>query len=303
MGGRVDVVDSCTRADQVAVLTTCIDAADSWANLDRNRPLETYLDWSQVSADRLRGFLSPKDVHRLVLTDTHLQLAVGSISAAQGGPGGHVGVAAQQEKAAAVARLTAARDGLTAEVEHWATPAIFDIVVFDTSAFIRAPDKLDALDVAATAGRASHEAVRLVVPIAVVDELDGLKRHQDKHVRWRAGHTLGVLYGQLRRQPHDAVMWRDNDFTDTSRLHARVYLEVLFDPPGHLRLPITDDEIVARAADVAAVVPADRRVVLVTADTSMALRGRAAGLHVTHLTEPPEQEPVAPTRGPAAPKG
>jgi predicted ribonuclease YlaK len=34
---------------------------------------------------------------------------------------------------------------------------------------------------------------QLLVPILVVDELDGLKRSKDKDTRSRAAHTLGVL--------------------------------------------------------------------------------------------------------------
>ena len=35
--------------------------------------------------------------------------------------------------------------------------------------------------------------VTVLVPIVIVDELDGLKHSKDKHVRWRAGYTLAVL--------------------------------------------------------------------------------------------------------------
>ncbi|MFE2091568.1 hypothetical protein [Streptomyces sp. NPDC059460] len=35
--------------------------------------------------------------------------------------------------------------------------------------------------------------VRVLFPMAVVDELDRLKESKDRHTRWRADHTLAVL--------------------------------------------------------------------------------------------------------------
>ncbi|GAA2705233.1 hypothetical protein ACFY2R_26535 [Micromonospora olivasterospora] len=58
-------------------------------------------------------------------------------------------------------------------------------------------------------------------------------------------------------------------------------MDVVFDPPGHTRLSITDDEIVDRAAALQTL--AGRRVRLLTYDTGMAMRGRNAGLTVHKL--------------------
>jgi hypothetical protein len=61
-------------------------------------------------------------------------------------------------------------------------------------------------------------------------------------------------------------------------------MEIVFDPPGHVRLPIGDDEIIDR---IVAVVPlAERKVTLFTYDTGQATRGRAAGLQVRKLVKP-----------------
>jgi hypothetical protein len=84
-----------------------------------------------------------------------------------------------------------------------------------------------------------------------------------------------------------------------------VTVEVLFDPPGHERLSIADDEIIARTVTAAAA--AGRKITLITADTGQSMRGRAAGLKVVKIPRPPDgDEPVvqprttsAPTRRPA----
>lgn len=62
-------------------------------------------------------------------------------------------------------------------------------------------------------------------------------------------------------------------------------VELLFDPPGHRRLPINDDELVDRALAVQSL--AGR----VTFDTGQASRARAAGLQVVkRKPEPSRQE-------------
>lgn len=77
---------------------------------------------------------------------------------------------------------------------------------------------------------------------------------------------------------------------------GEVTIEILFDPPGHVRLPITDDEIVSR---ILAIEPlAGRPVTLVTYDTGQATRGRTAGLQVSKLSKPADPQ----TGGPAESK-
>ncbi|HEX8861570.1 MAG TPA: hypothetical protein VGC06_21215 [Actinomycetes bacterium] len=64
---------------------------------------------------------------------------------------------------------------------------------------------------------------------------------------------------------------------------------MLFDPPGHVRLPINDDQIIDWAL---AVVPlAAREVTLVTYDTGQCMRARAAGLR-EKLHKPLVEEPA-----------
>jgi len=131
------------------------------------------------------------------------------------------------------------------------------------------------------------------VPIAVVDELDGLKKSKDKHVRWRARHTLAVLDRVFATSPWPALLVPE-DFSalGTGGLpRGQVTIELVFDPPGHVRLPITDDEIIDRALAIQPL--AGRQVTLLTYDTGQSTRARNAGLRATKLTQPDEDQPAA----------
>ncbi|GGU61281.1 hypothetical protein [Streptomyces lavendofoliae] len=104
-----------------------------------------------------------------------------------------------------------------------------------------APFKLKDIDFAADFKRVGGRDVRFVFPIVVVDELDNLKQHKDRRIRWRAGYTLAVLDRLLTSGGPAALI----EGAAGPRGQA-VSVEVLYDPPGHVRLPIADDEIVSR---------------------------------------------------------
>jgi hypothetical protein len=63
---------------------------------------------------------------------------------------------------------------------------------------------------------------------------------------------------------------------------------VLLDPPGHVRLPGDDDEIVDQAYSVNGL--ATQPVTVLTYDTGQSMRARARGLSCTKLPDPPEGE-------------
>ncbi|MDP8929970.1 MAG: hypothetical protein M3O70_15730 [Actinomycetota bacterium] len=66
------------------------------------------------------------------------------------------------------------------------------VLAFDTSVYINSA-KLEELDVADLIGAARGERIYLLVPMAVVDELDTLKQSGKPHTRWRAAYTLMAL--------------------------------------------------------------------------------------------------------------
>ncbi|NEC91753.1 hypothetical protein [Streptomyces sp. SID12501] len=143
-----------------------------------------------------------------------------------------------QELAERVESLEAAIDLLQSLMTRWDGPEWF--VVADSSFYIQNPDKLEAVDLHQVLGLPSGEHIRLLFPITVVDELDGLKEAGKHRPRWRAGHTLGLLDGTLNgalsgilRQP---CLTQDE-------VRGQISLEVVLDSPGHVRLPLADDEI------------------------------------------------------------
>jgi hypothetical protein len=135
--------------------------------------------------------------------------------------------------------------------------------------------------------------------------LDGLKqRGNTRHVKWRAGYTLAVIDrvfadttapGWLRKGdvsttdsvPPEVLKSFPPEITAAMASggiqRSDVTIELLFDPPGHVRLPIKDDEIVDRALAVEPL--AGRKVTLLTYDTGQSTRARNAGLQVVKLSK------------------
>lgn len=158
----------------------------------------------------------------------------------------------------------------------------------DTSLFIQHPKRLDEM-VLADDLRVTHIPLHLVVPIAVIDELDDLKESRS-NARHRARLTLALLdralpggigRGQIREEDYEQL-----DVGGIPR--GRVTAEILFDLPGHVRLPILDDEIIDRGLAVQAF--AARPVTLLTYDTGQSTRARAAGLDVLKLVREDDTE-------------
>ena len=128
------------------------------------------------------------------------------------------------------------------------------------------------------------------MPMVIVDELDRLKETKDKSVRWRAGYTVAVLdrlfadgTGRARLRPGDVAPGPD----DLTR--SEVTIELVVDPPGHVRLADSDDEIIDRALAIEPL--ADRKVTLLTYDTGQSMRARNAGLQAVKLSKGLEEEP------------
>jgi hypothetical protein len=187
-----------------------------------------------------------------------------------------------------VDELQAARDDLEKQIARWSVLGGF--AVPDTGVFINHEYKIRDIDWAPHLGSRS-EPVHLLLPIAVVDELDDLKQHQNPHVRWRAGHTLGVLTELFKAGSDGRPEVRPRDPIDVNKVlpSGPVTIELLLDPPGHVRLPITDDEIVAR---VLAVQPlAGRPITILTYDNGMAFRARSAGLRAVQIARDLGPEP------------
>lgn len=234
-----------------------------------------YLEWALGAVRILRPKFAASDVDDLVLTRRywHLQ-SVGHVDL-QLAP-----LLVQTEINERVAALQAEQARFSEEERRWQRGRI---VVLDTSAVIHGP-KLWEWDPADSLGLRDMP-VHLVVPILVMDELDGLKESTKQHTRHRARATLKWIADQLNAWASARI--REGGVEDTddgTRVRGDVYLEVLLDEPGHRRLPIEDDEIVDRASEIASL--SGREVTLVTNDVGQAHRARLAGLTVSMVAEP-----------------
>ncbi|MFI5959782.1 PIN domain-containing protein [Cryptosporangium sp. NPDC051539] len=167
-------------------------------------------------------------------------------------------------------------DALVAEDKHWSQTAT--LLVPDTSFFMHQFGGLPGLIFGKLLGieQQAGYGFHVVVPIAVLDQLDRLKDRGSSDQRSHARQALKALGGfwdtgddRMRRG-----VWRDGG-------DEPVTVELLPDPRSHTRLPIDDDEIIDRAAWVAETAGCTVR--LATYDLHMATRGRLARLQVTHL--------------------
>ncbi|KJK34246.1 hypothetical protein UK15_37020 [Streptomyces variegatus] len=249
--------------------------------------LMRYLNWITDTAGTLRHQISSKDIDRLLLTPRY-QLLLSSCGTLAGSAQERlVNGLTNLEVTERIQAFEEALEALTVQIERWTGRELF--VVADSSFYVQNPDRLSEVDLHQVLKLPPDADIRLLFPIVVVDELDGLKESGKHRSRWCALHTLGHLdevlngctFGVLREadKSGEPASWR-----------GEVNVEIVLDQPGHVRLPIADDEIIDRAVAVQSL--AAREVRLLTCDTGQHTRGRAAGLQVTKVkAKDPGPEP------------
>jgi hypothetical protein len=253
--------------------------------------ISRYLEWVFNAVRHLTFQVSAADIDRLVTCGYDRLLAASTMPGTDMGTqrvlNGMLSLELDQRIEAFEATIAALRQ----QIAGWQRSGVF--AAPDTSFYIEHDVKLEDVDFRPVL-RISDEPVHVLVPIAVVDELDNLKKSKDRHVSWRAGHTLAVLDRAVGTPPGSGLLRAENfSVLGTGELPSgAVTIEILFDPPGHVRLSISDDEIISR---IRAIEPlAGRSITLVTYDTGQSTRGRAAGLQVRKLEklDPDSPEPV-----------
>ncbi len=161
--------------------------------------LAEYLEWVTNTVRQLGNQLAAADLDQLVLTPGYGRLLsitgtmTGTEIATQRVLNGMVSL----ELGRRVEDLATAIKDLEEQGRHWGgTPGV--LAVADTSFYIQHPDKLEEVDFRPLLGIRA-EPVRLLVPIIIVDELDGLKKSRQE--RWRPAYTLGVIDRVLAYRP------------------------------------------------------------------------------------------------------
>lgn len=244
---------------------------------------ETYVRWAGRAEQYLGSVLPREGVDKLFDSQRHRDICSMPM-------GSQITMLISAE----VDRICAALSALADDFER--ARALFSqrgvYVVPDTSFYIEHPDKIRDVDWRPLL-TIREEPVHVVVPILVIDELDGLKRSGDRNTRWRAGHTLGVIDEVVANPPLPGVLHLE-DFSAIDNQtggipSGEVTLQIALDPTGHRRLPINDDEIVDRALACQGFAG---HLKMLTYDTGQFTRARAAGLPVTKLPIELGPEPV-----------
>jgi hypothetical protein len=223
-------------------------------------PLLDYLRWVSDATRVLRTVIRPADLTNVVLTRRHevlLSMLDGSQAPSPQRQQNNavisslVGVEVEERLDA----LRAAITELDAQIARWTNrtaagePPRF--IALDTTVYIEHENKVEDLDFAELVSARGGPMFNLL-PMVVVDELDNLKQRGDEHTRWRALYTTAVL-NETFSSGGESRLFRPADLSPLNHggiPRGEVYFELLPDPVGHSRLPISDDEIVDRVAAV-----------------------------------------------------
>jgi rRNA-processing protein FCF1 len=249
-----------------------------------------YLEWAGRAVRMLGNQIAGADLDRLVLTKRYelLLSGAGTMMSIEKEAQRVVNDLVSLELDQRVEAFDAAIQALDQQIKRWSGYAHF--VVPDTSFYIEHTDKLEDVDFGPLIN-VWESPVTVLVPIVIVDELDRLKEIKDKNVRWRAGYTVAVLNRVFANSTSPARM-RAGDVVPgpDGRTRSEVAIELVFDPPGHVRLAINDDEIIDRALAIEPL--ANRKVTLLTYDTGQSMRARNAGLQAIKLSKEIGEEPA-----------
>lgn len=285
----ITVYPGARRTDVLATLRDIHAKIDDAANADGPALARAFafLDWANESVRMLGHRVSAADIRSLVLTPGYERLlsAVGILTHSATGPQRVLSGLLNREIERQRELFEQAIKDLQEQILRW--PPDFLYAVADTSFYIEHEHKLEDIDFAPLLGSAWHDKrIVLIVPVIVLDELDGLKkRGPTQHAKWRASYTLGV-FDRIFSKPGAQSVLRPPT-ADPKR--GGVLADILFDPRQHERLPIPDDEIIDRT--LAAQGLAGREVTLLTFDTSQTARARHVGLTVNKPAKPLGEEP------------
>jgi len=147
-------------------------------------------------------------------------------------------------------------------------------VVADTNVYLHGERTFDHDDWAGLCGAGDFGEVTLFVPLLVLDELDQAKLSNKDDVRSRARLTLKVLRHRLSPSGQRQKLHPDNP-------EDRVHVQLVLDPPRHVRLERADDELVrvTRALQDYSNHP----VAFATQDVGAQFRAEAQGLRVVEF--------------------
>jgi hypothetical protein len=238
-----------------------------------------YLQWVHENVRMWRHRVEPADIDRLLRTRGYWAIQDAPASSDR---------VAETEIADRQVVLSEVVAWLEDTINKWKTTS-GKLVVADTSVFCHHECRIENIDFAAALGLGQHP-IRLMVPVLVLDELEGLKQSSRHATRWRAAHTLGKFDEILGADGTGVLLPDEKTKSERSQLPSnQVRVEVFFDPAGHRRLPINDDELIARTLAIQA--ESGKPVTFLTFDTAQSTRAKFAGLNVRKFSQDPGPEP------------
>jgi len=234
-------------------------------NLQGSDLLVEYLKWATEATRQLGPCLHPTEINRLIYTQRYWSLQTISQAAAP-----TITTLVFGELDQRVTALSEAKDELTRAYIVWG--ARDHVVVLDTSALIHGPF-IGELNLAAHCDLPG--SADLLVPLVVLDELDGLKESNKEHTRTRARRTLNWFAHNIDGDTHR----RHNENGDDITVH------LLNEDLDHTRLPIADNEIIDQAVTIS-LATGRTSFTLYTNDFGQAHRARRSGLRTKIVKEP-----------------
>jgi predicted ribonuclease YlaK len=187
------------------------------------------------------------------------------------------------ELAARNEALTEIADEAERLEKWWNVPAT--IVVPDTNVLIHTTEFFDELDWPKALD--IDDAVQLVIPMVVVDQIDSLKRSKQP-VRSRARQTANRLEACLSKRERVPLSRGETNIGGDLASRPITTVEVLLDPLEHSRLVDSDSEIVNRALYLRELT--GRLVLVATWDNLMRFRARGVGLETVKPASQYEQK-------------
>jgi len=223
---------------------------------------DAYLTWAEKAESHLRHFFLATEPWGELLTVRHWEL----YQLTNGTP--HAYSLIRNEATWQSERLRGLADRLRDAQQPFELPVGHVAIVPDTNVFAhyRMFDQIPWRELTRAA------SVRLVVALLVLDELDELS-YLSRTAGQRAKEVLRALaklHSEARPETPIAIQ-------------QGVTLQVLPDPPGHVRQANNDEELLIRTEYVAAVV--GNRVSLATGDYGMQVRAGARGLACLRLPD------------------
>lgn len=236
-----------------------------------------YLQWANSSMRLLRNQVAARDIDRLILTRGHAALLAGAGNLAGNHQQSLVNGLVDLEVTERIATLDEAVASMEKLLLRWPDDDSTAYLVPDSSFYIQHPDKLEDTDFTTLLDLRTDRRVHLLIPAVVIDELDALKESKGRS-RWRSGYTLAVLDRILNNEGTGTLHSPSGSYA-AGDYFSGVSAEILFEQPGHVRLPLPDDEIVDRCVG-ANVLAGGQGVTLLTYDTGQSTRARLQKLRV-----------------------